>query len=262
MLLNPQPPITANFENTQGIFFTRKDLARINQLSTVQEKLTFHSLASKIQNGSFVVLGINGLDDTQRIHFSHWVTVAGVNIPQSQIALSDPYFDRAQATTDPTVHNDAAIVSHDIYTVNTTSPFPEEADYWWLEGYLSNLYSVIPAALIITPITENIPPIPPLSYFIKPDEHYFFINDQHIFSTLFGNTVVIGGITFEANAFSTEGIKSIEFFINDKLQVVDDSFPFEWFWNEPSFGRYIVKIIAVDTVGTRAENQMIVWKFF
>lgn len=61
----------------------------------------------------------------------HYVTVAGVNSSGKEIALSDPYLDHAEAGNpgrvrpaghaphpgDPTVHNDAKNISHDIYKV-------------------------------------------------------------------------------------------------------------------------------------------------
>lgn len=146
--------------------------------------------------------------------------------------------------------------------VNSTSPFPEDGNFFWLEDYLQNLYSIVPAALIITPLNDNILQIPPISFFIKPDEKYLFINDKHIIPTLFGNTVIFGDITFETNAFSKDKIDRIEFYINDDLILVDDVFPYEWLWNQNSFGLYNIKIIAVDSTGNLAENNMKVWKFF
>ena len=168
-------PFEVVIENTHGPLISQNDFLKTEKISLIKEDFTFEYIADRVKDGSFVVLGISSYDDEKNIHFSHWTTIAGVSTSLSQIALSDPYFDVTNRTNDFTLHNDAAIVSHDIYTVNTTSPFPEEADYWWLEGYLPNLYSVIPAALIITPLESNIPQISPVSFFIKPDESYFFI---------------------------------------------------------------------------------------
>ena len=249
-------------DNSQGRLFDQSGISNIEKTSAILEELTFHTIASKITNGSMVVLGINAYDDDKNVYFRHWVTVAGVSISQSQIALSDPYFDVKNRTNDFTLHNDAAFVSHDIYSVNTTSPFPDESDYFWLEGYLPDLYSVIPAALIITPLVDTIPQIPQISFFIKPDEGYLYINGKPIVSTFLGNTVVLGDIKFEVNAFSKDGIERIEFYLNDELKYVDDEFPYEYDWDENSFGRYRLKIISIDTIGNHAENDMKIWKFF
>jgi len=248
-------------DNTHGNLIHSYDLLSTNSVILSSDDLNFPSLASQIINGSYVVLGINSYDEDKNVYLSHWVSVAGVNIPNSQIALSDPYFDKVNPTNDATLHNDASIVSHDIFRVNTTSPFPEEKEYFWLEDYIPGLYSVVPAVLIITPLADNIPQITPISYFIRPDTNYFFINDKYVIQTLFGNTIVVGDITFEANAYSKEGIEKIEFYVDDEMISVDDVFPYEWLWSGPSIGRFKIGIKAVDNVGNVAENEMTVWRF-
>ncbi len=249
------------FNISQGQLFDQSDISNIEKTSAISRELTFHKLTSKITNGSMVVLGINAYDGDKNLYLSHWVTVAGVSDSQLQIALSDPYFDVNNRTNDFTLHNDAAFVSHDIFVVNTTSPFPDEADYFWLENYFPNTYSVITAALIITPLVDTIPQVPPLSFFIKPDEGYLYFHEKPIASTFLRNTIILGDIKFEVNAFSKEGIERIEFYLNDKLQHIDDEFPYEYFWDENSFGRYRLKIISIDTIGNYSEKQMIIWKF-
>jgi len=248
-------------DNTHGALNNQYD--PLNTKSTVlsSEDLNFYSLASQISNGSYVVLGITGYDDDKNVYISHWVSVAGVSISNSQIALSDPYFDNVNPANDATLHNNASIVSHDIFKVNNTSPFPDEKEYFWLEDYIPGVYSVVPAVLIITPLTDSIPEITPRSYFIKPDSNYLFMNDKHIVQTLFGNTIVIGDITFEANAYSKEGIEKIEFYLDNELIFADDDFPYEWFWSDSSFGRFKIEIKAVDNGGNIAENEMTVWRF-
>ena len=59
------------FNNTQGMLFNPKGLSEFKKLSVNQEDLTFHNIASKVTNGSFVVLGINGMDDDKNINFAH-----------------------------------------------------------------------------------------------------------------------------------------------------------------------------------------------
>jgi hypothetical protein len=80
----------------------------------------------------------------------HYVTVAGVNSQDLQIAFSDPFFDNAEmggpgrvgdgmiiphphGSHDATVHNDEGNVSHDIYHVITDSPSP--GGVWNLPDY-------------------------------------------------------------------------------------------------------------------------------
>lgn len=81
----------------------------------------------------------------------HYVTVAGVNVMTPTIAFSDPYTDRAElgqpgrvipnphlslhssAWTTDTLHNDAAILSHDTYLkIDTNTP----GGVWGPSGYI------------------------------------------------------------------------------------------------------------------------------
>ncbi|MDX9856900.1 MAG: dockerin type I repeat-containing protein [candidate division Zixibacteria bacterium] len=50
----------------------------------------------------------------------HYVTVAGVDSVEALIAVSDPYLDLASPP--PPSHNDAAVVSHDIYSIAVMDP--------------------------------------------------------------------------------------------------------------------------------------------
>jgi hypothetical protein len=80
----------------------------------------------------------------------HYVTVAGVNSQDFQIAFSDPFFDNAEmggagrvgdgmiiphphGSHDATVHNDEGNVSHDVYHVVEPSPSP--GGLWHLPDY-------------------------------------------------------------------------------------------------------------------------------
>jgi uncharacterized repeat protein (TIGR01451 family) len=81
----------------------------------------------------------------------HYVTVAGINSTDLQIAFSDPFFDNAEAggpgrvlsgTLIPhipipghpvTTHNDAGNVSHDVYTVTLTAISP--GGLWEIDRY-------------------------------------------------------------------------------------------------------------------------------
>jgi hypothetical protein len=77
----------------------------------------------------------------------HYVTVAGVNSNASQIGISDPYFDNAEAGGPGVVpvnhtyphgsgmHNDTQYVSHDIYNVTHIMPGPGGPPCWALLNY-------------------------------------------------------------------------------------------------------------------------------
>ncbi len=71
----------------------------------------------------------------------HYVTVAGVNSGMSKIAFSDPFLDIANASASPTEHNDAANVSHDIYSVGVI-PIPQLGDVTQITDYPANVTDV------------------------------------------------------------------------------------------------------------------------
>ena len=66
----------------------------------------------------------------------HWVTCAGVNSDELMIMFSDPDYDQSPITwpyADPKWHNNAALVSHDVYQVAQNSPSP--GGFWWIPAY-------------------------------------------------------------------------------------------------------------------------------
>lgn len=99
-------------------------------------KPDFPLIASRIMNNSGVMLNLLLYND-KAIFFDtflgHYVAVAGIN-PNGSIALSDPFQNEANPTPTAQEHNNANVVSYDIYPVNLTSPFPDTAS-WWIPEY-------------------------------------------------------------------------------------------------------------------------------
>jgi hypothetical protein len=106
----------------------------------------------------------------------HFVTVAGVNSTEKKIAISDPCYDAFENSNiaegrvpiphlihpglPNTMHNDAALVSHDIYSVAPISDFmvdPNPNGTWTLVNYVGwqptpPHFTVIESAVITSPI--------------------------------------------------------------------------------------------------------------
>lgn len=80
--------------------------------------------------------------------FHHYVAVAGINSDE-YIAISDPGWDKTNPCSDSSVHNDAGIVSHDIYKVNFSSPFPLLSS-WWIPDYAVYKGALVISAIIIS----------------------------------------------------------------------------------------------------------------
>jgi hypothetical protein len=86
----------------------------------------------------------------------HFVTCAGVNSNLSKIAISDPELNAVNPAGD---HNDAANVSHDVYSVSFGSPIPTLSYQWYLHNYSSPYqYAIVEQAVIVCPRSYNYPP--------------------------------------------------------------------------------------------------------
>ena len=99
-------------------------------------KPEFSLIASRIMNNSGVMLNLLLYNDKAIIFdtfLGHYVAVAGIN-PNGSIALSDQFQNEANPSPTAQEHNDANVVSYDIYPVNFTSPFPDTAS-WWIPEY-------------------------------------------------------------------------------------------------------------------------------
>ncbi|HWR27807.1 MAG TPA: PKD domain-containing protein [Candidatus Thermoplasmatota archaeon] len=93
--------------------------------------------------------------ETSRLK-GHFVTCAGVNSNLSKIAISDPELNIQNPAGN---HNDAANVSHDIYSVGYGSPLQTLPYQWWLQNYSSVYdYAIVEQAVIVCPRPYNFPP--------------------------------------------------------------------------------------------------------
>jgi hypothetical protein len=82
--------------------------------------------------------------------FLHYVAVAGIN-SNGYIAVSDPEWDIANPCSDPFLHNNPSIVSHDIYEVDFSSPYPQISS-WWIPSFERHRRVLVIAAIIISEV--------------------------------------------------------------------------------------------------------------
>ena len=114
-------------------------------------KPSFSLITERLQNDDGILLRIGfylPIMEHLSILSYHYVAVAGIN-PHGYIALSDPFWDTANPCSDPTLHNNASIVSHDVYQVNYTSPYPRLSS-WWIPEYAHHRRVVVTHAIIIS----------------------------------------------------------------------------------------------------------------
>lgn len=104
---------------------------------------------------------------------------------------------------------------------------------------------------------------PPIVEITKPTKGIYF-RDEKIFPRPIRLTLIIGTITIEANATDDKGIEKVEFYINGKLKGNDTIEPYTYNWTRDRirlFHIFVIKVVAYDTEGETATDQMIVRKF-
>ncbi len=101
---------------------------------------------------------------------------------------------------------------------------------------------------LLTSLMNGDDTTPPLIHINKPSR-YLYIADRAIMPTL-RRPIILGGITLEAVAMDDEsGIDRVEFLIYSNLKSSDEDWPYEWFWDEVTFGLYTIKAKAYNNVG-------------
>ena len=88
----------------------------------------------------------------------------------------------------------------------------------------------------------------------KPTGGYLYRNDDEVTPTLFGKTIIWGGITVKVSASST--IKGVEFYIDDMHKFTDTSPPYEWCWHERAFFLYKLRIVGYTDDGDIKEDSL------
>jgi len=219
----------------------------------ISRDLEFESFAAQIESGSFAVLLIFIYDHQGQNIYGHWVTVAGINKTAYQILLSDPYYDRENPTNDPLLHNNVAIVSHDQYHINIINPFSADGP-WWIEEFEPNYYTIVSAAVMITPLYKTI--------ITKPAVGHLSIQNTTRFPTLFKNTIVFGSIDIEIAADTRYNISRIELSINQEPLATLTTPPYQWRWDTISFGRKTINVKVYEQDVLIEEQIRYVWKFF
>lgn len=76
---------------------------------------------------------------------------------------------------------------------------------------------------------------------VRPKEGYLYIFDNEIMPTA-GDTLIIGGIT--VNVVTDEKDIDVCFYIDDFFKYSDDSSPYTWKWDEPSFSPHVLEVIG------------------
>ena len=96
----------------------------------------------------------------------------------------------------------------------------------------------------------------------KPLLGFSYIFDGELRTIKSHKCKIFGKINVEVNAYDEDGIERVEFYIDDVLKSTDAEYPYEWLWNERTFGNHEIKVVAYDTAENTASDNITMWKFF
>jgi len=115
-------------------------------------KPSFDDIVNRVENNQGVILRlgyhISFFGSWFPIFFAHYVAVAGIN-SDGYIAISDPEWDIINPSSDPTLHNDPSIVSHDVYKIDFNTPYPFLSS-WWIPNFERYRRVLVIAAIVIS----------------------------------------------------------------------------------------------------------------
>jgi hypothetical protein len=100
---------------------------------------------------------------------------------------------------------------------------------------------------------------------IKPLRALYIMNQRIL---PLSNTKIVGSLDIEAFIhnywYSPMDAEKVEFYVDDTLSSTDTTPPYSWTWKSQGLikHRYTIKVIAYDTDGMNASDEIIVWKFF
>ncbi|HEC76233.1 MAG TPA: hypothetical protein ENI33_03095, partial [Thermoplasmatales archaeon] len=91
----------------------------------------------------------------------------------------------------------------------------------------------------------------------KPVIGKLYMFDREILPIIGSKAVIIGKITIEVEANdATSGMEKVEFYIDGKYNAEDTSSPYRWVWDERSFGKHTIKVIAYDKAGNKINKEI------
>jgi hypothetical protein len=102
---------------------------------------------------------------------------------------------------------------------------------------------------------------PPEFQLEKPKPFYLHINGKPLLN-LPKRTVVLGKLDILINSFDLLDIEYVEVYIDKQLMMTLNSAPFEWAWENRSFGMHNIMIIAYDQTGSAKRIEIDFLKIF
>jgi len=92
---------------------------------------------------------------------------------------------------------------------------------------------------------------------IKP-ENAIYIHNNKIFN--FITPLIIGNLSIETKITNPgNGIKNVSFYIDDELIAIDDSIPFNHYFDKRIIGKKTIKVLATDYNDNTASDEIITY---
>ncbi|MBU0498294.1 MAG: hypothetical protein KKC68_05875 [Candidatus Thermoplasmatota archaeon] len=96
--------------------------------------------------------------------------------------------------------------------------------------------------------------IPPTVSIVVP-KHGLYLNNQKLFPLF--TTVIIGFVEVQVMATDVDsGISQIEFFVDGTNVATSTNYPYQWLWDSKSFKIHTLQVIAYDSVGNQASDEI------
>jgi hypothetical protein len=101
--------------------------------------------------------------------------------------------------------------------------------------------------------------IPPEIYIIAPENALYLFNNK-LFALQ--TPIIFGDIDILFDVTDNVGISNVILSVNNEEKYNFTQFPLEWTWEEKMFGKATIDLVAYDISGNKANDAIIVWKFF
>jgi len=96
---------------------------------------------------------------------------------------------------------------------------------------------------------------------ITSPENYLYLNGRKLIRVL-RPVILLGGIEIKADAYDQgSGIKQVEFIIDGKTEHIDETFPYEYQWDDRGIGNYNLMVRALDNSGKTSTESKKVFYF-
>ena len=99
------------------------------------------------------------------------------------------------------------------------------------------------------------PLTPPTVIITRPDR-YIYIRDNETIPFII--PIIVGKLTIKAEAYSSEEVEKVEFYLNNILQYTDVEEPYTWTWEKSPFGFYKIEVRVYDGSGKTASDSIFV----